>query len=144
MNEQELLKRINKVSSLSDLGALRIDLLGRKGSLTLQLKEVGRLPAPERAAAGAESNRLRQAIEQALEDKQKMLSSVAREEKLGTPLDLTAPGELPKLGHRHPVSVVLDELIDLFWQMGYQIEEGPEIETEWYNFEALLVDKNHP
>src|SRR5437879_13009906 len=114
MNEQELLKRINEASSLSDLEALRIDLLGRKGSLTLQLKGVGQLPAAERAAAGAESNRLRQVIEQALEDKQKLFLSVAREENLGTPLDLTAPGEAPKLGHRHPVSGVLDELIDLF------------------------------
>jgi phenylalanyl-tRNA synthetase alpha chain len=59
-------------------------------------------------------------------------------------LDVTAPGKLLGLGHRHPVSVVLDDLVDLFWQMGYQVAEGPEVETEWHNFEALLVGKDHP
>jgi phenylalanyl-tRNA synthetase alpha chain len=70
--------------------------------------------------------------------------SQAIEREQAQPFDVTAPGMLPAIGHRHPVSMVLDELVDLFWQMGYQVAEGPEVETEWHNFEALLVGKDHP
>ena len=73
-----------------------------------------------------------------------MLVAGATKEELATPLDVTAPGIVPPLGHRHPVSLVLDELVELFWQMGYQVADGPEVETEWHIFEALNIPADHP
>jgi phenylalanyl-tRNA synthetase alpha chain len=102
------------------------------------------LPAGERAAAGAAANQLRQAIEAALEQRGSQLRQAEQTAAVSTPLDLTAPGIRPAVGHRHPVSIVMDELIDLYWQMGYQVAEGPEVETEWYNFEALNIPADHP
>jgi phenylalanyl-tRNA synthetase alpha chain len=123
---------------------LRIAYLGRKGSVTDQLKSVGGLPAAERAEAGKRANELRLVVEAALAERESDLQAITTERKLAAPLDVTAPGIRPMVGHRHPVSMILDELVDLFWQMGYQIAEGPEVETEWHNFEALLVGKDHP
>lgn len=137
-------ERIKGAGDLAGLEALRVELLGRKGVLTEQLKQIGLLPPKERAAAGAEANKMRQALERAFDERAKALQKQELERELSVPIDLTAPGIAPKLGHRHPVSRVLDELIDLYWQMGYQLADGPEVETEWYNFEALLVGKDHP
>ncbi|HSX01712.1 MAG TPA: phenylalanine--tRNA ligase subunit alpha [Candidatus Saccharimonadia bacterium] len=144
INEQTILGEIEAAVDLTALEVLRVAVLGRKGRLTEQLKAIGALPAGERAAAGAEANRLRQAIEAAVEARQVALQRLAATAATSTPLDLTAPGIAPQLGHRHPVSLVHDELIDLFWQMGYQVAEGPEVETEWHNFTALNIPPDHP
>ncbi len=144
MNEQELLNQIEAAANAQALEALRVGLLGRKGQVTEQLKAVGALPAEQRAAAGAEANRLRRVVETALDARGETLRQAETAAVMSAPFDVTTPGIRPKLGHRHPVGVVLDELIDLYWQMGYQVAEGPEVETEWYNFEALLVGKDHP
>jgi phenylalanyl-tRNA synthetase alpha chain len=144
MNAADLIKSIEEVENLEALEALRVEYLGRKGSVTQQLKLVGTLPADQRALAGKEANKLRIAVEGALSAREKMLQQADVDEALAVPFDISAPGVRPQLGHRHPVSTVLDELVELFWQMGYQVAEGPEVETEWYNFEALLVGKDHP
>jgi phenylalanyl-tRNA synthetase alpha chain len=144
VDRAEILTGIELAKDLDDLEALRVAALGRNGSLTLALKAVGSLPKGERSQAGAMANKLRQEITLAIEAKHAQLSQVEVENELAHGLDVTAPGTKPGIGHRHPVSVVLDELTDLFWQMGYQIADGPEVETEWYNFEALLVGKDHP
>jgi phenylalanyl-tRNA synthetase alpha chain len=144
MNEPELIKSIAEAKSLDDVERLRVAYLGRKGSVTSRLKEVGSLPPQERGAAGKAANALRLAVEQALSEREEALRRTELAKELAVPYDVTAPGIRPVLGHRHPVSVVLDDLVDLFWQMGYQVAEGPEVETEWHNFEALLVGKDHP
>jgi phenylalanyl-tRNA synthetase alpha chain len=144
MNEEEILHQIGTVSHLTELESLRVEVLGRKGLLTEKLKTIGGLSPDKRGAEGARLNKLRNEIELALVSRQAHLEIESSKEMLSRPLDITAPGEAPIIGHRHPVSVVLDELIHLFWQMGYQVAEGPEVETEWYNFEALLVGKDHP
>jgi phenylalanyl-tRNA synthetase alpha chain len=110
--------------------------------LTAMLKAIGDLPAAERAAAGAQANQQRVQFEAALQ--QRRIQLQAQAETSLAAIDVTAPGQTPQLGHRHPVSLVLSELEDVFWQMGYQVVDGPEVETEWYNFEALLVGKDHP
>jgi phenylalanyl-tRNA synthetase alpha chain len=112
--------------------------------VTEQLKAVGQLPAADRAAAGQAANEIRQKLTQAIQSREAGLRRAEIDSDLADPVDVTAPGVRPKLGHRHPVTMVLDDLVDLFWQMGYQVAEGPEVETEWYNFEALLVGKDHP
>jgi phenylalanyl-tRNA synthetase alpha chain len=141
---ENLVQKIRATGSLAGLERLRVEVLGRKGSLTEQLKAVGMLPPAERAAAGKAANELRQEVMAAFDLREGELRKAEVKRELARPLDVTAPGIKPRLGHRHPVSVVLDELVDLFWQMGYQVAEGPEVETEWHNFEALLVGKDHP
>lgn len=133
-------QQIEAAGDMPALEALRTQFLGRKGLVTEQLRAVGALPADERAEAGKQANVARVAIEAALASAQQR---IAAETNLA-PIDLTAPGKPVGIGHRHPVSVVLDDLVDLFWQMGYQVADGPEVETEWHNFEALLVGADHP
>jgi phenylalanyl-tRNA synthetase alpha chain len=144
MTEPELIESIAAAGSLTELEGLRVAILGRKGSVTKQLKAVGALPLDQRVAAGKAANELRVSVERALEKREQTLLREELDRELSVPFDITAPGLPPSLGHRHPVSEVLDDLVDLFWQMGYQVAEGPEVETEWHNFEALLVGKDHP
>lgn len=144
VNESEMLEEILKAGSLGKMEELRVDFLGRKGYVTQQLKAVGTLPVEQRAVAGKEANELRRKVEEALNRRMGELRRAELELSLAVPIDVTAPGTLPKIGHRHPVSEMLDELVDVFWQMGYQVAEGPEVETEWHNFEALLVGQDHP
>jgi len=144
IGKAEILAAIAGASSSNELEDLRVEYLGRKGIVTQSLKAVGTMAAGERAEAGKAANAVRIELEAALSSKGEELSGAEVESALSVPLDVTSPGTKLGLGHRHPVSVVLDELTDLFWQMGYQVAEGPEVETEWHNFEALLVGKDHP
>jgi len=144
MNSADMLKEVAAATSVQELERLRIEYLGRQGSVTRQLRAVGSLPAAERAAAGQAANTLRQEVEAAIAVRQAELQEAGWREALATPIDVTAPGKRVELGHRHPVTTVLDDLVDVFWQMGYQVAEGPEVETEWHNFEALLVGRDHP
>lgn len=144
VDREDILKAIAASGDEGELEALRVRYMGRKGLVTEQLKSVGTLPAAERAQAGKVANQLRLLVEDALTQRQKALAKKKVADTLSRPIDVTAPGIDPGLGHRHPVSQTLDELVWLFWQMGYQVAEGPEVETEWYNFEALLVGKDHP
>lgn len=144
LSREEILQSVAAARTLEELEGLRVAYLGRKGSVTELLKGVGKLPGGERAKAGQAANELRRAVESALTGRTKALQGVELQRELAVPIDVTAPGIPPQLGHRHPVTVVLEELVDVFWQMGYQVAEGPEVETDWYNFEALLVGKDHP
>jgi phenylalanyl-tRNA synthetase alpha chain len=144
MTEPQIIASIAAADSLDELEALRVSYLGRKGIVTEQLKSVGALSPDKRSEAGKSANALRISVERALASREETLRGIELSLKLASPYDVTAPGISPQLGHRNPVSVVLDDLVDLFWQMGYQVAEGPEVETEWHNFEALLVGKDHP
>src|ERR1700712_4516676 len=115
MTEEQILLVIAGASSLDQLELVRVELVGRKGTLTEQLRRVGELPGAERASAGAEANRLRLVAETALTKRLGELRDVATKHALSKPLDLTAPGTPVIMGHRHPVSLVLDELIEVFW-----------------------------
>ena len=143
MNHDDIIKnlKIQVADTTKTLEDIRVAHLGRKGIVTEQLRAVGDLPAAKRAAAGGAANKLRQAVEAIIFERETALRSAA--ETL-PPLDLTAPGIAPKLGHHHPVTMVMEELVDLYWQMGYQVVSGPEVETEWYNFEALNLGVDHP
>lgn len=144
VDRAELLQYVRRAATAAELEQLRVDLLGRKGSVTALLKDVGALPQSERAAAGKAANALRLSVEEALQKRGEQLANERLNDTYGKPFDVTAPGLPVRLGHRHPVMQILDDLVDLFWQMGYQVAEGPEVETEWHNFEALLVGKDHP
>ena len=144
MNEHELVRTIAKAASLEELELLRVDILGRKGRLTSSLRELGTMVPEDRKEAGAKINAVKTSIETAIEARKSELIELKDDSAIKQPLDLTAPGLQLPYGHRHPVSVVLDDLVDVFWQMGYQVVEGPEVETEWYNFEALNIGADHP
>jgi len=132
--------------NVQELEALRVRYLGRNGIVTQELRRVGQLPQNQRAVAGATANKLRQQIELAFTEAQKKLQ---QEQYLGEveaiTLDVTAPVDAPKtFGHAHPVLSLIDEMVRIFWQMGFTVIDGPEIETEWYNFEALNIPADHP
>lgn len=142
--QREIMAQLEQIQSLKALEQIRVEVLGRAGKLTAVLRAIGQLPAGERSQVGEHANEVRRRFETEWSERQQALKSQAVAELSSRPIDLTAPGVASKLGHRHPVSLVLDELVQIFWQMGYHVVEGPEVETEWYNFEALLLGPDHP
>jgi len=130
---------------LKALEALKVKYLGKKGELTSILKQMGKLSAEERPVIGQLANEVREDIEQFIKDRQSQLKSVQLEEQLKSEtLDVTVPGKVKPLGKKHPMYTVLDEVKEIFLGMGFDVAEGPEVETDYYCFEALNMPKNHP
>ncbi|MGI6744847.1 MAG: Phenylalanine--tRNA ligase alpha subunit [Firmicutes bacterium ADurb.Bin300] len=136
---------LEKVSSKQELEAVRIKFLGKKGELTLILRQMGSLHPEERPKMGSLANEVREYIEAIIEKKTEEIEASERESRIkAETIDVTVPGILHPLGHRHPLSIVLDEVKEIFLGMGFKIATGPEIEWDYYNFEALNIPKNHP
>lgn len=136
---------IDSALSRQELETLRVKFLGKKGELTTILKQMGSLSPSERPIMGALANEVRGFIGNALEEKMTLLAKSEQIEKLKSEaIDVTIPGTRRKLGSRHPLTVVLDEVKDIFLGMGFQIATGPEVEWDYYNFEALNIPKDHP
>lgn len=134
-----------KADTLEQLEELRIQYLGKKGELTAVMKGMGKLTPEERPIVGQLANEVRNGIEAALEEKKSMLESAAADAKiLSETIDVTMPGRRTVKGKKHPLTTVLDELKDIFIGMGFSIAEGPEVELDYYNFEALNIPKDHP
>jgi phenylalanyl-tRNA synthetase alpha chain len=127
------------------LETLRVALLGKAGSITAQLKSLGTLPADQRKSAGEAINRARDAISQALATRKTELDNAALDARLATEtIDVTLPGRNASRGGIHPVSRTLERITDIFGRMGYELADGPEIEDDWHNFEALNFPPHHP
>ncbi|WP_240097045.1 phenylalanine--tRNA ligase subunit alpha [Thermomonas flagellata] len=127
------------------LEALRVGLLGKSGRITAQLKALGALPADQRKAAGEAINRARDAIAAALAARKAALDAAVLEARLaGEAIDVTLPGRDPGRGGVHPVSRTLERMAEIFGRLGYELAEGPEIEDDWHNFEALNFPPHHP
>ena len=127
------------------LEALRVGLLGKQGSITAQLKQLGALPAEQRKAAGEAINLARDAVGQALAARKAVLEDIALDARLaGEAIDVTLPGRTPQRGGIHPVSRTLERIAEIFGRLGYELADGPEIEDDWHNFEALNVPPHHP
>jgi phenylalanyl-tRNA synthetase alpha chain len=125
--------------------ALRTALLGRSGSLTSLIRELASVPAEERPAIGQVANRVRSEVEGAIGDRLEQLHRSAQEERLRAEgLDMSAPGRPVRLGHLHPTMTVERDFREIFHAFGFEVFEGPEIETEWFNFEALNIPPDHP
>lgn len=136
---------IASVDSKETLEGARVKYLGKKGELTAILRGMGALTAEERPIIGELANNVREAIEAAIEKSSAEISRAAIEKKLETEkIDVTMPGEKHALGSPHPLTTVLNEMYDIFIGMGFSIADGPEVETDYYNFEALNIPKNHP
>ena len=136
---------LSGTKELPDLEDIRVRMLGKKGELTAILRGMGALSAEERPVIGQLANEVRSFIEKRLDEKKNALLSAARREQLkAEALDVTMAGREPQLGKTHPLTTVLDEIKDIFIGMGFSIAEGPEVEYDYYNFEALNIPKDHP
>ena len=133
------------LNSLEQLEEFRVKVLGKKGELTLVLREMGRLPKEERPVVGQLANEIRTTLENALNAKRTELEEAALAKRLEEEtIDVTVPGKKPAMGKLHPLTQVLYELEDIFLGMGFDVAEGPEVEWDKYNFEYLNIPKNHP
>jgi phenylalanyl-tRNA synthetase alpha chain len=139
------LAEISSASDLAALEAVRVGVLGKKGSLTTVLRGLGSLPAEERPVAGKVSNEVRVALEAALEGRLGELSSVALEARIGAEaVDVTLPGRGRAIGSRHLIERIQAEVVEVFLGLGYRVAEGPEVELDYFNFTALNQPPDHP
>lgn len=142
---QKALNELENAASIQDIEAVRIKFLGKKGELTGILKQMGKLSAEERPVVGQLANVIRSEIEAKIEEDSKAIAQKLQAEKLkAEKIDVTLPGNAKVLGSRHPLTVVLDDIKDIFIGMGFDIVDGPEVEKDYYNFEALNIPKDHP
>ncbi len=136
---------LEKISDAKELDDLRIKYLGKKGELTAILKQMATLSAEERPIIGQLANKIRADIEEAIQARGKELKSALAEKKLKEErLDVTLPGKLQTVGKLHPLNAVMNEIEEIFLGMGFDIAEGPEVEYDYYNFEALNIPADHP
>jgi phenylalanyl-tRNA synthetase alpha chain len=139
------LTEIKSADNIKLLEELRIKYLGKKGEITAILKQMGKLTAEERPAMGSLANSVRSDIENAIEEKNSQLSTLLKEENIKSEfIDITVPGKKRTLGTYHPLKIVENEIREIFIGMGYSIADGPEVEYDYYNFEALNLPPNHP
>jgi len=143
--KESAVKLVNDSQLLDQLEQLRVKYLGKKGELTAVLKQMGKLSAEERPVMGQLANAIREELENAIAAKGEALKAEAMNRRLKEEaLDVTIPGKTTVIGKKHPMSIVLDETKDIFIGMGFEIAEGPEVESEYYNFTALNTKPGHP
>ena len=149
--EEELLKIKNnasslifEVESLDEINKIKMDFLGKSGVLTIAFKRITKIPEEKRPEIGRLANEIKDTIEQLFEQKTQEINERQKEKRGQKVIDVTLPGATAPLGHLHPLTQVTLELVDIFKQLGYQAANGPEIETDYYNFEALNIPKEHP
>lgn len=138
--KEKTIGNIDKVNSLTELETLRISVFGKNGEFTILSKKLPTLNIQEKKSSGILLNQVKIDLESAFIQKSKNFES----KKESLPPDITDPGIKPKIGHLHGLTIVLNEIIDTFKKIGYQTAEGPEIESDYYNFEVLNIPKNHP
>jgi phenylalanyl-tRNA synthetase alpha chain len=145
MDQSELLSAIADASDLAALEDVRISLLGKQGSVSALLKTLGSMTPEQRQVEGPRINGLRESVSGALAARKAALEAAALDAKLATErLDMTLPAPENSRGSVHPVSQVLDELAEIFADMGFAVATGPEIEDDWHNFTALNIPESHP
>jgi len=143
--KEDVLARLGNVDNTKALEELRVATFGKKGELTQILRSMGGLSPEERPVIGQLVNELREELEKKLAEKGAGLAKAEQQIKLqAESIDVTLPGVSAKIGHRHPTTIVTDEICRIFMGMGYEIAEGPDIETDYYNFEALNIYDGHP
>ncbi len=139
------LAEVTQAGDVASLEAVRVAYLGKKGRLTAALKALGQLPAEERQAQGAAINAAKTSLVEAINAREQALKQAALEAQLANEqVDVTLPGRTGDVGGPHPVTRTLDRIVGLFSQLGFEVAEGPEIETDFYNFEALNFPAHHP
>lgn len=145
VNQDQLIDSIRGAGDLAALEQLRVAALGKSGSITVLLKSLGAMDAGQRATEGPKIHALREAVTNALAERKAALEAAHLEQRLATEkLDLTLPAPERPHGSVHPIGQVMDELAEIFADLGFSVAEGPEIESQWYNFSALNMPENHP
>src|SRR5687768_15311327 len=143
--DQDILEQIAKAGDLAALEKLRVAALGKSGTVTAQLKSLGAMSPEQRAAEGPKVHALREAVTAAIAERKAALEGAELDKRLATEkLDLSLPAAEAPQGSVHPVSQVMDELAEIFADLGFAVAEGPEIEDQWYNFTALNMPEAHP
>ncbi|KHE70484.1 phenylalanine--tRNA ligase subunit alpha [Halobacillus sp. BBL2006] len=143
--KQEALQKVEQANNVQGLKDVRVEYLGKKGPITEVLKGMGKLSKEERPVIGQLANEVREQVAEAIESKQTRLEDEALEKQLEEEsVDVTLPGRPVKVGGPHLLTSIVEEIEDLFIGMGFEIKEGPEVETDYYNFEALNLPKGHP
>jgi phenylalanyl-tRNA synthetase alpha chain len=139
------LQAIDAASDAASLDTVRVQFLGKKGELTDLLKGLGKLPAEDRPAAGAEINKIKSILQDAISVRKDVLDQESIDAKLSTEaIDVSLPGRNAEVGSHHPVTIVLRRIEEFFKGVGYEVVEGPEIEDDYHNFEALNLPAHHP
>ncbi|MEX0749154.1 MAG: phenylalanine--tRNA ligase subunit alpha [Candidatus Saccharimonadales bacterium] len=141
---KELNKKLKSAETAAEVEDLRVEYLGRKGVVTTELRGISELPEQERARAGQQLNKLKMDLQIALDKRLDDLQAKQLESESSEFIDMTRPGVGPAIGRLHPVESLQHEMVELFWQLGFQAVTGPEIETDWYCFEALNIGPHHP
>ena len=139
---QETLDRLAHIKNAADLERLRVEVLGRKGEISRLFKKLGAMPAKDRPELGRNLNQARARLETAFQEVKSHIITVSTGQPPG--LDVSLPGRLPHLGHLHPITQVSVEIIEIFQRLGFAVVEGPDVELDYYNFEALNIPKDHP
>ncbi len=138
----EALKELEAASTLDDIKTLSVRYLGRKGQITYLLRNITNLPPEKRAAYGKEANMLKKALDKTFQDAIKRFES---EHRIPVErIDVSLPGRPVQAGSLHPISLITQQICDIFTKLGFNVVEGPEVETDYYNFEALNIPKDHP
>jgi phenylalanyl-tRNA synthetase alpha chain len=136
---------IDAATDLTELDALRVEYLGKKGKITGQLKNLGQLPPEQRPAAGQEINRVKQAIQARIEGRKHSLAQSEIDNRLvAETVDITLPGRAVEQGGLHPVTLTMNRIEQMFGKLGFDVVEGPEVEDDFHNFEALNIPEHHP
>ncbi|USS89725.1 phenylalanine--tRNA ligase subunit alpha [Fructilactobacillus cliffordii] len=139
------LRQIEAATDQKELNQIKVQLLGKKGSITQTLRGIAKLPVEERPTAGSLANQIRDELTTALETKLSALETASLNQKLAAEkIDVTLPGDQIPFGHPHVIQKIIDEIEDIFIGMGYQVLSGPEVEEEHYNFEMMNLPKDHP
>ena len=143
--ENAAMAEASSSDSIKALDELRIKYLGKKGELTAILKQMGKLSAEERPVIGQLANKVRQDIEEAITSKMSALKAKEKERKMAAEsIDITLPGKQQSIGKLHPLKIVENEIKEIFLGMGFSVADGPEVEYDYYNFEALNLPPDHP
>ncbi|MBO5094783.1 MAG: phenylalanine--tRNA ligase subunit alpha [Lachnospiraceae bacterium] len=143
--KKEALEQIGNAGALDALNDVRVNFLGKKGALTAVLKSMKDVAPEDRPKVGQLVNEAREEIEKALESAKTKMEQIIREQKMKAEvIDVTLPAKKNSVGHRHPNTIALEEVERIFIGMGYEVVEGPEVEKDYYNFEALNIPADHP
>ena len=142
---EKYLSLISAVADESALEDLRVQAVGKKGEISLQMRSLGKMSPEERQVAGPALNALKDEVNSALVARKTSMANAVLEERLKAEwLDVTLPGRSARMGSIHPISQVWEEVTAIFADMGFSVAEGPQIETDWYNFDALNMPGHHP
>jgi phenylalanyl-tRNA synthetase alpha chain len=143
--EKEALAFLSDAKAENEVSEIRVRVLGKKGTLTQVLKRLGTLPESDRKEIGKKANQIKEDLEKRIEESLLQIQERERREGLEKErIDVTIPGRQIPLGKKHPLTQALEEIIDIFSHLGFEVVEGPEVELDYYNFEALNIPKGHP